>query len=812
MWIESVDVRGFKHLVGELTFTPGLTVVTGPNEAGKSTVHELLVRILFGYSASERRKRHGVSLKDEARPWDARRPFAANATIQDVRGRSMTVEWDFDAHEPTLRDGSTGEDESAPVRGRREDVRLGKHLLDIGLDEFREVCCLHQAAVSAVAHSEDLVLVLQRSVEAGSRDIGVEDADGRLGEFLRGRLGVHSGHYGSLAKGLLARREEQLNQARARLDAVDADRASIESSAATVERLRAERRDVAEHLDLARQQLLLTDLEKLQAKFSYAEELRSRQGQRPANPLQLPQPTVDKVRTGFEQLEQGRERLKRLQREADTGRPELERIADQQRQRQEEADALALYDGIDSREQDHVRDVMARLQALPAQQAEPTGDEQVRRDPQLARYREERERLVALSRRSAKAGWDSTRLVAGLILGLVSSAVGVLVHPLGFIGLLAAAVLIATARSVAQPGDDELGDALRGYGAHSLDELEQRVAAEDQRAARAEGILRERARRDEKDRAELVQLEAELRAALDSVGARPRDRLDERASAYLEACHKHRQLLDAQADVRSLEASRLTKDQPARDLAAAVSERKVREHELGEALRALGIEADNLESARECFNALEQRSRTEKEQEQAAEVAAGELKALLGAETLELLEGRIEKAEQRYREHVARHGRLASEAGDSGELTTRVEGLATDQQDLDLDLREKEAAIATREAALPEPAVLREQIAELDGEIEHMEIARDGIRVAREALSAAAEQAHREFAPHLNAALERNLGRITAGRYEDATVDEGLGIRVRAPETGKARASRSAEPRHAGPDLSRGAPRDRKAA
>ncbi len=41
MWIERLDIQGFKQLAGSCTFGPGLTVLHGPNEAGKTEPPEM---------------------------------------------------------------------------------------------------------------------------------------------------------------------------------------------------------------------------------------------------------------------------------------------------------------------------------------------------------------------------------------------------------------------------------------------------------------------------------------------------------------------------------------------------------------------------------------------------------------------------------------------------------------------------------------------------------------------------------------------------------------------------------------------------
>ncbi len=70
MLISKLDIRGFGRLTGPFAFAPGLNVVVGDNESGKSTLHDALIRALFGFSKSERRMRDGRTKKDDRKPWD----------------------------------------------------------------------------------------------------------------------------------------------------------------------------------------------------------------------------------------------------------------------------------------------------------------------------------------------------------------------------------------------------------------------------------------------------------------------------------------------------------------------------------------------------------------------------------------------------------------------------------------------------------------------------------------------------------------------------------------------------------------------
>src|SRR6476660_8127853 len=110
MRVERLTVSGFGKLASSrLELGPGLTVVHGPNESGKSTTHAALRASLFGLAAGGRRTRDETAAIDRYRPWgDAR--YGAVLELADTAGRRMRLEWDFDRSRFALRDAATGAD------------------------------------------------------------------------------------------------------------------------------------------------------------------------------------------------------------------------------------------------------------------------------------------------------------------------------------------------------------------------------------------------------------------------------------------------------------------------------------------------------------------------------------------------------------------------------------------------------------------------------------------------------------------------------------------------------------------------------
>ena len=94
------------------------------------------------------------------------------------------------------------------------------------------------------------------------------------------------------------------------------------------------------------------------------------------------------------------------------------------------------------------------------------------------------------------------------------------------------------------------------------------------------------------------------------------------------------------------------------------------------------------------------------------------------------------------------------------------------------------ARVAERLRNLPDTAELTERLAAARERLETIRRQDAVLRLAEQELAGAAADTYRDFAPRLNAALERQLARVTRGRYRTAYVGDDLTVRLEAPETG----------------------------
>jgi uncharacterized protein YhaN len=203
------------------------------------------------------------------------------------------------------------------------------------------------------------------------------------------------------------------------------------------------------------------------------------------------------------------------------------------------------------------------------------------------------------------------------------------------------------------------------------------------------------------------------------------------------------------------------------------------------AYAAAGIGEEDLQLAADAFERLVTTTEQARVREQQARAAADALRSLLGDESLEMLASRAADARRHYDEHLQGAGELPH-----GENGTR-EQINAEFATLDDRVREKigearalEARVAQREEQAGDPAPLKERIAAVDGQLARFNEAKEAVALARIVLEEAADELRREFAPHLNEALERNIARITGGRYAKAFVDGDLNVQVEIREDG----------------------------
>ncbi|HEX2186870.1 MAG TPA: AAA family ATPase, partial [Chloroflexota bacterium] len=190
MRFESLTAHGFGPLRGRtVTFAPGINVLYGANECGKSTLHAALFAGLCGV-----RRGRGAARKDDQefadrhRPWDGA-PWSVSTVVVLADGRRIELQQDLDGKVACRAiDLTLGVDCSAEIM--HEGTPDGSLWLGFNRRTFLATACVRQAAVLGVCgEAEQLQEQLQRATATAGADGTVAEAIARIEQFRAAHVG-----------------------------------------------------------------------------------------------------------------------------------------------------------------------------------------------------------------------------------------------------------------------------------------------------------------------------------------------------------------------------------------------------------------------------------------------------------------------------------------------------------------------------------------------------------------------------------------------------------------------------------------------
>ena len=682
MRVERLSVSGFGKLAArELRFGPGLTIVHGPNESGKSTTHAALRAGLFGLTAGGRRTREETAAIERYRPWaDARYGAVLDLCADD--GRRLRLEWDFDRCRFTLRDAATGADLTAGHGSGTDPRGLARALYGVDRDVYLRLGCVDQAELDRIGDAGSVRHAVEAVLTQARADASAVTAVETLKAHRSRLVGVNRARTNPLPEA-----EAEAAALRARLDAAAAERAEVERAAAG--------RDVARaHADSAAVEL--HTLESVRDHLR-ADELRRR--------LDIAESLAAAAAEAGRQIEADTD---------DAGFAPIEalpalrgRMADLAAELQERAPGTAADADLAARLDDRCHELEASVAAY-----EPD--------------RGAGERAAAVEAAAAAAQARSHPRSALVAFAAAGAAVALAGAVAGMPLLIGLGVVVAAAAGIW---------ALAGGRSGPSGELE-RLLPGDGPAAERLAAFRESV---DRDRA-LHAIERDL------------------AAARVQA-----------ADLRARLSGAAQLDAELTGLRERVAT----------ALRSCDIDPTDLDAGLRRYDHAAAAASTRREATLTRTRASEELRRLLGDDSLEAARTRLAQLEGRLNGHAE----LA--AGRDPDDVERELVRARDARDRAAAESERlAAAVAERLRTLPDVASLRERLDAAEERVARLQHVDHVLRLAEGELAEAAAETYRDFAPLLNASLEAGIGRLTAGRYAHAFVDDALHIRLEAPETG----------------------------
>ncbi len=191
MRIQRVVARAFGPFENEtLDLAPGMTVVAGPNEAGKSSWHAATRLAITGVRRGRGRATNAdAALAERHRPWDITDRWEVEARLDLDDGRTIDIHQDL-AGKVACRavDIGLGRDVSDEILDGTPDA---SRWLGLDRDSFAATVSVNQADIMAVAEAADqLQEQMQRAAATRGTDTTAAAAIERLVEFRREAVGA----------------------------------------------------------------------------------------------------------------------------------------------------------------------------------------------------------------------------------------------------------------------------------------------------------------------------------------------------------------------------------------------------------------------------------------------------------------------------------------------------------------------------------------------------------------------------------------------------------------------------------------------
>jgi len=702
---------------GQWEFAPGLNVVRGPNEAGKSHLREAIVRLFFDQTKVTSKAQE----LSRWTTWGEDRDFVIAGEFL-ARDQTWRIEKDFAADTILLAaaDGSEALHDGGPINERLHEL-IGVNTRAV----YTSTACVEQQNFAELQAGREIGELLQRTIAGGGAETRVLEVLEKLeGTVRQLEIGVRGAYKrpGPIraAQDFIADTDREIsNLARRVNDAKDAQ-ARLEVGRERLTELRSELKQAEALLKAADERnRLVTQRDQLQKRCEeLARELR----------------TANELKSKLEQLETDIAKLPQLPPE------EIARIEDLHRQMQaarQQAEQLAAQaDSLDQQAAEARKELSrAEAGAMPPELLGQVTDLNQTIVERELRAREDDARVAELNSELAVASRRAT-LALGLFVGALA--------------LIVAGVTLGTALATPLYGLIALGI---GAGAWAFKVRPTRPGILiAQELAQAEQQLQDA-------QAQLAAARAELQQLLEPWGVsdmRAIGELIERSARDLAALRDA--AAAAQARAEQLRQQAETKAAQADELHA----------QLQQALEAAGF-PDNWEGWREACGRLVQL--------QAQHMSLSErLRGLLGDRTAEELS---QELSTQNLDRLALNERLQSAemqtAKLSGEqyqqLVSRVTALSEQTAELEQELARLELVAQDPEADAERLRVLQERKAAAEERLALLCERRDALKLAYELLEEANRETVGRAVEHLAPRMSEYLAPLTAGRYCQVRID-----------------------------------------
>ncbi|MBC5826512.1 MAG: AAA family ATPase [Candidatus Eremiobacteraeota bacterium] len=751
-------IDGFGRLSGTVDFAEGMTVICGPNEAGKTTLVECILRLLYGYPEAQANARRTRFL-----PWHEGRAYRAALTYRLDDGSLLETTRDFGREDVPTTTAQRDTGRPIPEYSGSRKTSPGEGYIGLSMAAFEAAAVVRASDFANASNGKGYEILAERlaALVGSAGETSAAAAIGRLKDFLR-EIGGRP-----IAKNsLLTQAGEEWEKAHDALETYSAEHRDLSAVVETrrriegdVDRAQARMAELGHEARAARLDALRRQLARVrdaQACLAAAEQERAA--------IATPAPALVERADAIESAASDLAFAEKAEAEAKAQAHAQEDNRAQTRLAMQEC-GQTLAQG-----QSRIVEADAEHSALAERWADvaPLSAETV---AQLNAQDEHIAQLDAQARRSdaaAAIARQKLRPSPGAAFGVIGLAA--IVAAVGFFWYRAALLypgLGALAFGVMMLVLWAAADARR-----RADLASRKRSAEEAAAVfgTAKAALESRCGALGFADVEAAEQAREAQARLAAL----QGEIDQLRAEAAHQCERHRTLETLYEQLQAFES----RYRQSRERTETVR------HTLCCLLAGALVEPGTLEAQLQTFRALRDAGRLTAAADLSVAQARGQLHACLGDRT----------PEDMIAEETALAGQVPEPDHDTGADRPRdVEAIQSEIEDVRRGLIEWSNQIERCNGQLqrfeqrhPEgSAALEERLAACATKRLRLSDARRAAELALTTVERVKDQVHGNFVPLLSAAIERAICDITDGRYVEASVDpENFTVRLRLPETG----------------------------
>jgi uncharacterized protein YhaN len=186
--IRAIRIAGYGRFKGEsFSFSPGLQIIIGPNEKGKSTIRSFLADMLYGQKRNDAQRVYDESNALRA-PWNGNGEYGGSLRYDLDDGRSFEIVREFDKDRESIRVWDRTEDKDITdsfTRFRNRELDFARRHLGLSKDVFLNTATISHTSLTELGDSEALDQIREAVLALADSGGGAGTVEGALDALAR---------------------------------------------------------------------------------------------------------------------------------------------------------------------------------------------------------------------------------------------------------------------------------------------------------------------------------------------------------------------------------------------------------------------------------------------------------------------------------------------------------------------------------------------------------------------------------------------------------------------------------------------------